>query len=149
MDYKKTDRYYFELAIGPLLGILIGVYNFYCPILKGAEKASEIVSKVTDISFIVFGFLLTILAIIMQSGSGIKKSPRYARLVKANALMIVLSLLSGFVSLAIVSQFKASDMEYPHNSLLTTFFFSILTYLIVETAIYLYVFYKLVLNQKL
>jgi hypothetical protein len=149
MEFKKTDRYYVELIAGPVIGLTIGVVNHFYPILKGAEKAAEIVSKVTDISFIIFGFLLTILALIMQSGSGIKKSPTYGRLVKANSLMVVLSLLLGFISLLMVFNFQDGNLDYPHDSLLSSFFFGVLVYLIVETAIYLMVFYKLVLSQRL
>lgn len=149
MDVKVTDRYIFELLIGPILGFSIGFFNFYIPILNGCEKAPEIVSKITDISFIIFGFLLTILAVIMQSGKGIKKSPKYARLVKANSLMVGLSLFLGILSLVIVSQFKEGNNCYPHQSFLSSVFFGVLLYLITETIIYLIVFYRLVLSQRL
>ena len=144
----KTNAYYRELLLPPIIAIAIGfTAYFFCP-LDVFDNPEDIISKVTDISFILFGFLLTILALIMQANESIRSSTLYTRLIRLNRKIVFVSLRLGVYSLFSFALFSLPIIIKITEFLQSVFSF-LLSWLIIESVQYIVIFYKLVLKTDL
>lgn len=138
-----TDKYYIELLIAPSTGLGVAVLNILFPELIRCSDAEFFISKTIDISFIMFGFLLTALTLLLQTSPSIKERKLFPRLIDFNKKVVLLSLVLGFYSLFYVSLFdtiaKSSFKEFVVSLFL--FFF---VFLFGEMIKYIRVFYKMI-----
>lgn len=145
MSFKgKTNDYWKETLGGPLCGcIACALLLFISPPTKIFEN---MYSSFPAIGMCIFGFLLTILSIILQGdGSAIKwlksRHTIFNRFVNFNKRVVILSF-----SLSIVSFFIG-------NTPLNTHCFygpwgGMFTWMMVDIAIFINLFYKLIQNRN-
>lgn len=121
----KTDKYYLEQVWAPIIACIAGSINLICPNILSCKDPSIVVSKIIDISFIVFGFLLTILALILQSNQEIRKRKLYPRLIKLNKRILYIALASGGTRYFIILSLSRSQIPFLKSlALLYLFCFS-------------------------
>lgn len=152
---KKLDK--FLLIIENYFGYLIGIITFiFCftklkPIYKDFE---EILDNYTNIAFGIFGFILTLLGIILQ-GSGktieyIKSNEdMYSKFIKMNKHVVLLSFLTGCLSFSLkflsIYEFKSYQVFF--ENLLISILISLVSVLIFRTIYFIWIFYLLISNK--
>lgn len=153
----NTIGYYIEKIAGVLLGIAIGVC-FYFHWFDGSvllkDKYYDVIIK---LSASVFGFLLTILALIVNSSSpsvvAMREHDNYPRLIKSNRAAVFLSfviiLYSVMMYLIISPANGIQDFESRFTFRTFKILVSVHTVLCVwsaiDTAIFVRIFYKIIL----
>ena len=144
----KTDKYYLEQVWAPIIACIAGSINLICPNILSCKDPSIVVSKIIDISFIVFGFLLTILALILQSNQEIRKRKLYPRLIKLNKRILYIALASGGYSLLYNSIFEQiSDSIFKEPSF--TLFVLLFIWMILDLLYFIHIFYKLAEKREI
>jgi len=141
-----TDRFYIEKIIPKILSIIIGIITYFT-FWKGIEmdKFNNTVDKVKDSSFIMFGILLAVLAIFLQSSKIDNTSHIYTRMIKYNRSATYLSLSLGVLSI-IINQIIGIIIFLNIDFVLITYSIMIIC-LIVDTLYYMHLFYKMALNK--
>ncbi len=148
---NKTPLYYLEKFSGKLLGLLIGFYFYWHPIEKFISE-DVFFDKVLSFSSTLFGFLLAVLTLIIQSSSktieNMKKNKSYSRLISYNKSIVYISGLLSLLSLIFLSINDTCLSKYYQFLLLYSSVcigFSIA--LVVDTIIFLHIFYSIILND--
>lgn len=144
----KTDRYYIELLYAPIIAIVGGVINLLFPELIGCKDPTVIIAKSIDISFIIFGFLLTVLALILQSTQEIRGRKLYTRLIRFNRRIVYLALISGFYSLIYNSLFEPIS-QLKVKELFVSVFILLFIWIILDLLHFIRIFYKLAEEGKI
>ncbi|MGV3630305.1 MAG: hypothetical protein ACO1O6_03825 [Bacteroidota bacterium] len=145
----RTDNYYIELCIAPLIGVVFGTCNSIFNNIIFCSDPVIFISKIVDISFIIFGFLLTILALIIQSSTDIKSRQIYPRLIMYNKRIIFVSLILGFYSLIysnIFNELRTLDQDI--KEIFVSVFILLLIWLIIDLIIFLNIFYKISITKQ-
>ncbi len=144
----KTDKYYLEILHAPFIALLAGVLNLVFPNLLSCKDPTLIISKSVDISFILFGFLLTVLALIIQSTKEIKDRNLYSRLIDYNKRIVYLSITLGFYSLLYLSLFdKIILLE--SKEWFASIYILLFIWIILDTLHFITIFYKLAKDGKI
>jgi hypothetical protein len=138
----KTDRYFFELFCAPIVGLVLGFVAIIHPEILRFIDSHVIITKSIDISFIVFGFLLTVLALIVQSNLKFIKSKLYPRLVRYNKRIVFLSLFAGLYSLFYNSVISTVWLPEIMRFCIGIFIF-LFVWIIIDLVIFIKVFYRL------
>lgn len=144
----KTDRYYIEMLYAPLIALTLGVANLIWPNVIKCHDPIIIISKFIDISFIIFGFLLTVLALILQSAQEIRNRKLYPRLIRFNKRIVYISILSGFYSLlysSIFASISKSDLKVYYVSIFIVLFI----WAILDLLHFIRIFYKLAEDNQI
>lgn len=144
----KTDNYYLELIYAPAIAVLVGVVNLIFPSLFTCKDPTLIISKSVDISFIVFGFLLTVLTLIIQSNKEIKDRILYSRLINFNKRIVYLALFQGFYSLLYTSLFDKIRM-LKEREWFVSIFILLFIWIVLDLLQFIKIFYKLAIDGKL
>lgn len=144
----KTTGYYLEQTFVFGFGVGIATINHYFPLLINCAQSKEIVSKIIDISFINFGFFLTLLALLIQSSARLKVRKLYDRLIKLILQILVLSVSCGFYCFIIISFFHKGIIDKNYNGLFTGLFL-LMGILISKSILYIKVFYNLAIHREL
>ncbi len=140
----RTDSYFIERIIAPIIGGIFGICNFIFNNVFYCKDPVALISKIVDISFIIFGFLLTILALIIQSNSGIKSRAIYPRLVLYNKRIIFVSLFLGLFSLIYSNVFnELATLDPKLKECVVSGFIFFLVWLIIDLINFLNIFYKI------
>lgn len=142
----KQDDYYLEIYLPPIMALIIAFILVYFNALELLKKPEGIILKITDISFIIFGFLLTILAILLQSSRKFKQRKIFDRMVNLNKKFVWLSLILGVFSLFYGSSYETLPGKI--KPYLSGIFFFNLSWLLIECVNYISVFYRFVLTEK-
>lgn len=144
----KTPAYYIEKYIGVSLGILFGFFAYNSEALAFISKPAFL-DKIISIASTLFGFLLAILTLIVQSNSEtVKEMQRhgsYQRLLHFNKRIV---LLSGLVCLT--SLFLAFVNESPITQTVPLKYiinFSLFVWCVSDALIFVLIFYKLLLKE--
>ncbi|MDD2635943.1 MAG: hypothetical protein PHW82_10630 [Bacteroidales bacterium] len=138
----KTDKYYFEQSLAPIIALLFGVANLIWQNLFTCKDPTMIISKSIDISFIIFGFLLTVLALILQTTKKIRNRNLYPRLIRFNKRIAYLSLTAGFYSLIYSSVFSSISTTIYKEYFVSIYIF-VFVWIIIDLILFIRIFYKL------
>jgi len=147
----KADKAIFETLIAPLIGLIMGFLKYKYDWFLKCKDPTIIISKTIDISFIIFGFLLTVLTLIVQANTELKQRPLYSRLVKFNKRVVLQAVILGFYSLLYHTYYTlitAGDLPILANILFSVFV-ALLTWLILDSIYYVMTFYALALKKKI
>lgn len=153
---NRTPLYYIEKFAGKLFGLLVGVYFFLNPIEKFISD-DTFFDKVLSFSSTLFGFLLAVLTLIIQSSSKtiekMKSNKSYSRLIKYNKNVVYISGLLSLLSLIFISANNVyADLNHKTFIIFCSLNISLLTALVIDAIIFLIIFYSIILkdaNDKL
>ncbi len=143
---KKKNIDYLENLLPYLIALLLAAINLVWPDLLSSSKPIVFVSKTLDLSFVIFGFLLITLTLLMKSSSEFKQQLHYVQLIKLNKRIVLWSLLTGFYSLIFYTIFYETYIIYFKEIIISIYFFT-LAVLVVNLLMYLNRFFKLTFNQ--
>ena len=142
---KYTEKYG-----GIALGLFIGLY-FYSQNIIFWGNNDILVFKSMDIGFILFGFFLTVLALIVQGDNAslrrLKQYQGYSRIIKFSRRVVFLSAIIWFYSLAIASQLNEKIPLYIDN-VFFSFFAFLWIWLLFDSIIFLIIFYNIILQSS-
>ncbi len=149
----KTLGYWIEKLAGLIIGFVV-IFLFFKFWHHGSFISnSQFLDKLITISTTLFGFLLTVLTLIVQSESEAVKKMKahgsYSRLINFNKSIV---LLSGFVCLLSLFLSFCSELLKCKSELLLKLFATInlgaFIWVIVDTLIFTLIFYKILLSDK-
>lgn len=147
---NKSIGYYFEKYSSSLLGIsIVIIYLCYqdCFLFVFHEK---ILDRLISICSTMFGFLLTVLALIIQSDSKaiilLKSHTKYSELVDFNKKIVVSSIIVVILSL-ILPVINLVTHNQLRLNILIAINYGIFTSVVIDTLIFTYIFY-LILKSK-
>jgi hypothetical protein len=143
----KTDRYYIERSIAPGIGIIVFIWCLNYPSIFRISDPEAIISKVVDISFIFFGFLLTVLALILQSTAEVKSTLLFDNLIRYNKRVVIVATLLGFYSLLYVAKYNEMTLSC-FGSYSWPIFLFLLTWMALDSLYFIYIFYRLAQLKK-
>lgn len=146
-------RYWIEKLLSLIIAIILVFLTF-----KNWNSVSILISsgfydKIITITSTLFGFLLAILTLIIQSDSEtikkMKKHGSYARLIKLNKKIVLLSIICCLFSfsLATIPQELSSSNPQVFKILAITNIF-LLTIILIDTFLFVLIFYKILLNNS-
>ncbi|STZ48389.1 Uncharacterised protein [Myroides odoratimimus] len=144
---NKSPGYYIEKYIGYAFGIGLFLY-LYCGNLDFIMNAN-LYDKMLAFSSTLFGFLLAILTLVVQSNSEFVTEMRtydsYDRFIEFNKRIVFLSLIEAVLTLCLFMLHKhiPQNVEYVASCISLSIFFVI----IVNTLIFLSIFY-IVIKEK-
>lgn len=149
----KTLGYWIEKLLGLIIGLVM-IFLFFKYWHHGNFISnSQFLDKLITISTTLFGFLLTVLTLIVQSESEAVKKMKahgsYTRLINFNKNIV---LLSGLVCLLSLFLSFCNELLKCRSELLLKVFSTInlgaFTWVIVDTLIFTLIFYKILLSDK-
>jgi len=143
----KTNGYYLEIFYAPLASIISSILNVNFPYVFLCKDPTIFISKTVDISFISFGFLLTILALIIQCNPELKSRKIYPRLILYNKRIVFISLILGLVSLIFYSVYNNVCDNW--NLTFESFYVFFLIWLILDLIHFINIFYSLAINRDI
>jgi len=149
---NKTLNYYIENYATKLIAVVIGIVFYYHPLIS-FFKDDTFFDKVLTLSTTVFGFLLTVLTLIVQSDGPtmlkMKQNKSYNRLIKYNKEIVYASgLLSLFSILIIVLNNLLYDKYFSLLLFLCSFGVLVLVFLILDSLKFLFLFYRIILKDS-
>ena len=149
----KTIGYWIEKLSGYFSGIIVMCFSFYY-----WEKFKFIIEanffdKIISITTTLFGFLLAILTLIIQSNSPtiikMKNHGSFKRLILLNKLTVITSIINCIYSLILA--FTKTIIETKSHILLkilTTINLGVFTFVIINTLIFTIIFYRIILEDE-
>jgi hypothetical protein len=150
---RKTLAFYIEKYLGRVLASLMVIWAFKSWNIFSIISEADFFDKAITISTTLFGFLLTVLALIIQGASDVvasmKKHGSFGRLVKLNKTIVLLYVLISFSSLILCVEsnklhYKCTIfLKYPSLVLFWMF-----TWALIDTVIFTLIFYKIVLAEE-
>lgn len=147
----KTPLYYIEKFASKLLGLLVGVYFFFNPVEKFISE-DIFFDKALSFSSTLFGFLLAVLTLIIQSNSKtiekMKSNKSYSRLIRYNKNVVYMSGLLSLLSLIFISTNDIySDSHHKIYTIFCSLNVSLLAVLVIDAIIFLIIFYSIILKD--
>lgn len=149
----KTIGYWLEKLTGYISGTIVVYFSFnYWEKFKFIFDATFL-DKIISITTTLFGFLLAILTLIIQSNSStinkMKKHGSFKRLILLNKLIVITSIINCIYSLLLL--FAKENLE--NKSLTALKIFSsinvgIFTFVIINTMIFTIIFYRIILEDE-
>lgn len=149
----KTIGYWLEKLTGYISGVIVVYFSFnYWDKLKFIFDVTFL-DKIISITTTLFGFLLAILTLIIQSNSStinkMKKHGSFKRLILLNKLTVITSIINCIYSLLLL--FAKENLE--NKSLTALKIFSsinvgIFTFVIINTMIFTIIFYRIILEDE-
>ena len=107
--------------------------------------------KSVDICFILFGFLLTVLALIVQGDNQTLKRLRsfdgYGRIIRFNRRVVILSTILGLFSLLICTILE-ENLPIIANHILFSIFTFLWIWLLWDFGVFIKVFYNIIIKAK-
>lgn len=149
---KKTP-FYIEKYLGLLIGSILGLFSIkfwgVCSFICG----NDFFDKSITISTTLFGFLLTVLTLIVQSNSPIitdmKRHGSYKRLILFNKSTVLLSAIVCFISLILIcSKDKLKELDVHALSIPSWINFVLFIWSLVDTFIFVFIFYKILISDS-
>lgn len=153
----KTIGYYIEKYLGVTLGVLISLclfFHWYDGSVILTEKYYDIIIK---LSASIFGFLLTILALVVNSSSKavvlVREHKNYPRLIKSNraaVFLLFLIIILSVVLYLIIAPINGvldfvSRFDYITLKILICMHSILCIWSVIDSAIFIRVFYKIIL----
>lgn len=149
---SKTVAYYLENYIGRAIGFGLGIFCIVRHKGFSVIVNSSFFDKLISLCTPMFGFLLTILTLIIQSNNKaiteLREYPSYKRLILFNKRIVILSAIICVLSLLLIT---TKDKLYSINELLLTIPSSInlalFTWFLIDVGIFVLIFYALIIND--
>lgn len=148
----NTLAYYVEGYIGLILAFSLSVYCFFshhCYSFVGDDKFLD---RLIIICSPMFGFLLTILTLIVQSDSNtiieMKKHKSYRRLINHNKKVVLLSAIVCISSLFLI--FTKNKLTSVNKYLFEVFAlanFTLFIWMLIDILIFILIFYKILISD--
>ncbi len=146
MTLNKLKEFY----LSTFLSIVILIVDLFFR-LSSHLSMDKFVDKTVDYSSISFGFLLTVLTILLQTQTkaivNIKNAGRFNDLIKANKRGVALSLILVFVSILFLSLYDSDLLKlivcknWTIQSLINSTFLAIFVFQLIEVVLFLEIFY--------
>ena len=149
---NKTLAYYFERYIGFIVGIAGAFFAYNSWSKCSFICTSNFFDKLITISTTLFGFLLTVLTLIVQSTNTVllnmKKHGSYRRLILYNKNIVLLSAIVCILSLVLNSTTQKEDIEVSiFLQVVSLINFSLFIWAVVDTFIFVFIFYRLLISE--
>ena len=142
----KNASYYIEQYFGFFLGFFAGSLTYFKGFVSWGIN-NILPEKSVDICFILFGFLLTVLALIVQGDNQTLKRLRsfegYGRIIRFNRMVVILSTILGLYSLLICTILEDNLPTTTNHILFSTFLFLWL-WLLWDFGVFIKVFYNII-----
>lgn len=139
---RNTEKYG-----GALIGICLSLYFLYHKTAYWGENYF-VLDKSIDISFILFGFILTVLSILVQGNNStlqrLKKHKGFIRIITYSRTIVILAAILGFYSFSVLFMLPAPELC---NNILFAVFVFLWSWLIWNAVIFLIVFYNIILSS--
>lgn len=149
----KTIGYWIEILSGYISGVIIMYFSFENWEKLEFIKSVDFLDKVISITTTLFGFLLAILTLIIQSNSStiskMKRHGSFERLILLNKLIVLTSIINCIYSL--ILSFTTCLIEIKSLTLLkitTTINIGIFTFVIINTLLFTIIFYRIILEDE-
>lgn len=146
----KTFRWYIENFGGLFIGVIIGLSVFLFIKPDGILKdPTTFVSKISDLGFIVFGFLLAFIGLIINIKDKLVHAHGsetiYKRTISFNVRVIKLSVIVGIFGFVLWTIYQTEICVIPliNNSMLSAFVL-ILCWLVWDLIYFIRIFFKLI-----
>ena len=148
----KTLSYYIEKLGGLALAILLTVAAYFYWSFFSLITEKDFFDKVIAITTTLFGFLLAVLTLVIQSSSPtvtmMKKHGSYKRLINYNKTIVLLSAIVCFISLVLLLGREKLLVEHSeilkYSSLVN---FLLFTWTCFDTFVFVLIFYKIILSE--
>jgi len=150
---NKTFSYYVEKFIGFIVGVGSAVLVYKSWTVCSFICTSNFFDKIITISTTLFGFLLTVLTLIVQSSSAVisnmKKRGSYKRLISFNKNIVLLSAIVCILSLVLNSTTQKINTDDVSRTIkiLSLINFSLFLWAVTDTFIFVFIFYKLLISE--
>lgn len=149
----KTIGYWIETLSGYISAVIIMYFSFENWEKLEFIKSVDFLDKIISITTTLFGFLLAILTLIIQSSSStinkMKSHGSFKRLILLNKLTVLTSIINCIYSL--ILSFTINLIELKSLILLklaTTINIGIFSFVIVNTLLFTIIFYKIILEDE-
>lgn len=148
----KTLSYYIEKLGGLTLAILLTAFAYFYWSFFSFITEKDFFDKVITITTTLFGFLLAVLTLVIQSSSPtvtmMKKHGSYKRLINYNKTIVLLSAIVCFISLVLLLGREKLLVEHfeilKYSSLVN---FLLFTWTCFDTFVFVLIFYKIILSE--
>lgn len=149
----KTIGYWIEKLSGYISAVIIMYFSFVYWEKLEFIKNVDFLDKIISITTTLFGFLLAILTLIIQSNSStinkMKSHGSFKRLILLNKLTVLTSIINCIYSL--ILSFTTKLIEVKSLTLLkiaTTINIGIFSFVIVNTLLFTIIFYRIILEDE-
>lgn len=146
----KKASYYIEQYLGFVLGLIAGCITYFQGFTSWGIN-NILAEKSVDICFILFGFLLTVLALIVQGDNQTLKRLRsfegYERIIRFNRRVVTLSTILGLFSLLICTILE-DNLPTITSQILFSIFLILWIWLLWDFWIFIKVFYNIIIKAK-
>jgi hypothetical protein len=149
----KTIGYWIEKLSGYISAVIIMYFSFEYWEKLEFIKSVDFLDKIISITTTLFGFLLAILTLIIQSNSStinkMKSHGSFKRLILLNKLTVLTSIINCIYSL--ILSFTTNLIKIKSLTLLkisTTINIGIFTFVIVNTLLFTIIFYRIILEDE-
>lgn len=149
----KTIGYWIEKLSGYISAVIIMYFSFFYWEKLEFIKNVDFLDKIISITTTLFGFLLAILTLIIQSNSStinkMKSHGSFKRLILLNKLTVLTSIINCIYSL--ILSFTTKLIEVKSLTLLkiaTTINIGIFSFVIVNTLLFTIIFYRIILEDE-
>lgn len=149
----KTIGYWIERLSGYISAVIIMYFSFDNWEKLEFIKSVDFLDKIISITTTLFGFLLAILTLIIQSNSStinkMKSHGSFKRLILLNKLTVLTSIINCIYSL--ILSFTTNLIEIKSLNLLklaTTINIGLFSFVIVNTFLFTIIFYKIILEDE-
>lgn len=150
----KTISWFLEKWGGGIIGFIVGAIFFLkCPLTGLLNSVETFVSKISDVSFIIFGFLLAFIGLILNSKKKIIKAFGsklfFDRTIDFNIRVIVLSAITGIYGLFLWIIFQSNlNVNSRIQELLVDLLIWVLVWLIWDIVYFIRIFFSLIKNYS-
>lgn len=150
----KSISWYIEKLAGPILGIVVCFLFFkYLRLTILFNDVNVFISKISDISFIIFGFLLAFIGLILNSKEKIIQAfdskKVFNKTIDLNFRIIVLSAICGIYGLVVWIIFQSTIIiNVTIEELLIDILVFFLIWLVYDLIYFIRVFFTLIKNYS-
>lgn len=149
----KTIGYWIEKLSGYISAVILMYFSFYYWEKFEFIKNENFLDKIISITTTLFGFLLAILTLIIQSDSPtinkMKSHGSFKRLILLNKLTVLTSIINCIYSLILSFSVKIIEIKnFTFLKVLTTLNVGMFSFVIVNTLLFTIIFYRIILEDE-
>jgi len=150
---NKTLGFWFE----KLLSYGIGILTFYICLNYSHKltflKDNDFLDKIISITSTLFGFLLAVLTLLLQSNSPtiekMKKHGSFLKLIYLNKTTVLVSIINCILSFFLYFGMKLiSDKSENLLNFLSSLNFSLLSFVLINTLLFTLLFYQIIITDE-
>lgn len=149
----KTIGYWIERLSGYISAVIIMYFSFDNWQKLDFMQSVDFLDKIISITTTLFGFLLAILTLIIQSNSltitKMKNHGSFKRLILLNKLTVLTSIINCIYSLILAFSIKLIEIKsLTLLKIATTINIGIFSFVIVNTFLFTIIFYRIILEDE-